>query len=142
MSAITYGAVDVYVLALPSDLPDAGVVAALADLEASGTVRVIDFLVVSKDAAGDVTVLEIEDVEDGFGLQAGLEQLGILGDEDVEELVELVEPGTSAAIVAIEMRWMRDLSQRVQESGAEVLQVERIPAAVVNALVDQLDGDE
>jgi hypothetical protein len=141
MSATTYGAVDVYLLALPSDRPDGAVMAALADLESSGTVRVIDFLIVSKDAAGDVTVVEIEDVEDGFGLEASLEQLGILGDEDVEELVELVEPGTSAAVVAIEMRWMRDLAERVRSSGAEVLQVERVPAAVVNALVDQLDGE-
>jgi hypothetical protein len=142
MSHLRYGAVDVYVVALPTDRPDGAIVSALADLEASGAVGVIDFLVVSKDAEGDVTVVEIEDDEDGFGLEAGLEQLGILGEDDVAELAELVQPGTSAAIVALEMRWMRDLVERVQTAGAEVLQVERVPAAVVNELVAQLDASE
>ena len=65
-----------------------------------------------------------------------LAEIGITGEEDIAELVELVEPGSSAAIVALELLYARRLADRLAASGGVVLSAERIPAPIVNAVMD------
>lgn len=132
MADFRYGPVELYLVGFEGEAPDPGVIAALGDLVEAGTVRVLDFLIVSKSDDGDVTIAEVEDED--FALD--LHEVGIAGDEDVEELAELVPPGGSAAIVALELVYARALAERVAASGAVLLSAERIPAPIVNALID------
>lgn len=135
MSAFEYGPVEFYLVTLPDDGPPAAVLEALADDVASGTVRVLDFVIVRTAADGSYTTAEY----DG---ELELHSPGMAGDEDIEELAELLDPETVAAVVVLELTWARVLSGHLAAAGGEVLSVERIPAPVVNALVDAVDeGD-
>ena len=73
---------------------------AIADLDASGTVRIIDLAFVTKDAEGETAVIEIEDaaVASAFD-QISDGQFDLLNDEDLDGLAADLEPGTSALIV-------------------------------------------
>lgn len=132
MADFRYGPVELYLVGFEGEAPDPGVIAALADLVEGGLVRVLDFLIVSKSDEGDVTIAEIEDED--FPLD--LHEVGIAGEEDVIELAELVPPGGSAALVALELVYARALAERIAGSGAVVLSAERIPAPIVNAVID------
>lgn len=137
MVEFRYGPVELYLVGFEGDRPDPGVISALVEQLESGLVRLLDFVIVSKAADGEITVTEIEDETDEYGF-GGIElaEIGLAGDEDIEELAELIEPGASAALVTLELLYARKLSSRLAASGGVVLSAERIPAPVVNAILD------
>lgn len=132
MAEFRYGPVELYLVGFEGETPDAGVLSALADLVEGGTLRVLDLVLVSKTADGDVTIAEFEDEE----LALELHEVGIASEEDILELAELVPPGASAILVALELLYARTLAERVSAAGAIVLSAERIPAPIVNAVMD------
>lgn len=142
MVAFAYGPVELYLVGLEGERPAPGLVEALGEVLEAGLVRLMDLVLISRDEDGDLTVVEVEDDADDYGL-GGIElaTVGIVGDEDIDELAELVEPGTSAVLVALELAWARRLSEKLSASGGELLSVERIPAPVVNALIESIDED-
>ncbi len=141
MVEFRYGPVELYLVGIEGDRPDPGTVGALVDLVNSGLVRLLDFVLVSKDDDGDVSVIEVEDTDAlGFG-GVQLAAVGITGDDDIVELAELIPPGTSAVVVAFELLYLRALSERLAASGGVVLSAERIPAPVVNAVFDLVEAE-
>lgn len=143
MAQFTFGPVEFYLVGLDGDRPSPAVISALTELIDAGLVRLLDFVLISKSVDGDVTVTEVEEQAAEFGLgDVDLDAIGITGDEDIEEFAAHLEPGTTAALVALEMAWAKRLAEKVAASGAEVLAVERIPAPVVNGLVDALVEDD
>ena len=131
MATFEYGPVELYLVGFEGEAPDRGTIAALAELVDSGIVRVLDFVLISKGDDGSLTVIEVEDED--FPLD--LHEVGIAGDEDIAELAELVPPGASAAIVAMELVYARRLAENLAASGAVVLSAERIPAPIVNEVL-------
>lgn len=143
MAQFTFGPVEFYLVGLDGDRPSPAVISALTELIDAGLVRLLDFVLISKSVDGDVTVTEVEEQAAEFGLgDVDLDAIGITGDEDIEEFAAHLEPSTTAALVALEMAWAKRLAEKVAASGAEVLAVERIPAPVVNGLVDALVEDD
>ncbi|MAP64176.1 MAG: hypothetical protein CMH34_10645 [Microbacterium sp.] len=135
MPEFRYGPVELYLVGFEGERPDAGTMGALSDLLENGLMRLLDLVLISKSDDGDVTIAEIE--ADEFALE--LHEVGIAGEEDIAELAELVPPGGSALLVALELVYARELAERVSSSGAVVLSAERIPAPVVNAVMDLAD---
>lgn len=143
MAQFTFGPVEFYLVGLDGDRPSPEVIGALAELIDAGVVRLLDFVVIAKSADGDVTVTEVENEAEEYGFgEIEFAAIGLAGAEDIAEFADVLEPGTAAALVVIELAWARRLSEKLTASGAEVLSVERIPAPVVNALVDALSDDE
>ncbi|HWL01576.1 MAG TPA: DUF6325 family protein [Microbacteriaceae bacterium] len=137
MVSFKFGPVELYLVALEGDRPAPGVVDALVELIEAGTVRLLDLVIVTRGEDGSLSVLEVEADEFGFeGIE--LHAPGLTGADDADDLAELLEPGASAVVIALELLWAKRLAEQVAASGAEVLSVERIPAPVVNALVDAL----
>jgi len=137
MAQFRYGPVELYLVGFDGDRPSPGVLDALTDVLDGGLVRLLDFVIVSRSEAGEVTVTEIED-ETAQHRLSGVEltATGLVADEDVTEFAELIPPGTSAALVALELAFARTLADRLAASGGVVLRSERIPAPVVNAVAD------
>jgi Family of unknown function (DUF6325) len=138
MPEFRYGPVELYLVGFASEQPDAGTFSALADLLATGVVRLLDLVFVSKKDDGGVDVVEVEEGEHPLGLATGPDPLagGLVADEDLAELVAPMAAGTSAVVMAIELTFAKTLTEELARAGGEVLRVERIPAPVVNALVD------
>jgi hypothetical protein len=135
MAEFEYGPVDIYVVSFEGSRPDDATLSALGDLMVNDEVRLLDLLIVARGEDGEITVREFEEFRDEFGFTVlELEATGAIGDEDVEELAELIPPGTAGAMMALELIFAKKLASAFAASGGEVLQVERIPASVVNEL--------
>lgn len=142
MAEFRYGPVELFLIGFEGERPDPSVMSGLFDLVESGLVRLLDFVIVSKSESGDVDVIEIEEELDEYGLRDyELAALGITGEEDIVGFAEHVPPGSSAAVVAIELAFVRELASRLAASGGVVLTSERIPAPVVNAVADLADAE-
>ncbi|MET0922890.1 MAG: DUF6325 family protein [Microterricola sp.] len=142
MAQFEFGPVDISVVSFAGDRPDDATIAAIEELIESGEIAVLDLLFVSRAANGDLTVTEFEDVGEEWGFtRIELPASGVIGDDDVDDLVSMIEPGRSAAVIAIELVFAKRLTSKLAESGGLVLHTERIPAAVVNAVLSDASDD-
>src|SRR6185437_5895828 len=91
------GPVDVVVIGYPPDAPRTGeAIPMFVDLVDRGIIRVLDVLMVQKDAEGAVSGVEIADL-DGDGVNdlvvfAGA-RTGMLGEEDASTAAQELQPG-------------------------------------------------
>lgn len=131
--AAPLGPVELMVVSLAPGGPSTELLDALAAQLESGTVRVLDFVVVNKDDTGDIEIVEVE-LDALGGLVLDFAVPGLTGEEDIVLLAEALTPGGSAAIIALELVWARELGARLAAEGSEVIAVERIPAPVVNEI--------
>jgi uncharacterized membrane protein len=136
MADFEYGPVELYLIGFSGERPGPDVVEAILRLVDSDTVRLLDLLFVSRAQDGEVTVVELEEIADQFGLtDLEVVEIGLAGEEDVDDLADAIEPGTSAALLVVEHAWAREFAETLYRAGGQVLQTERIPAPVVNELV-------
>jgi Family of unknown function (DUF6325) len=138
------GPVDVVVIGYPADAPRTGeAIPMFIDLVDRGIVRVLDVLLVQKDAEGNVSGLEITDL-DGDGVDdlvvfAGA-RTGMLGDEDASTAGEALEPGEAAVMICFENTWAAPFATAVRRNGGRVLAFERVAAQDVLDTLDALDS--
>lgn len=143
MAEFEYGPVDIYLVGFPGEMLDDNTLASLGALMVSDAVRLLDLLIVSRGENGELTIREFEEFRDEYGLTVvELEASGIIGDEDVDELGGAIAPGTSGAILALELVFAKQLASNFAAAGGEVLQVERIPAQVVNEVLAAASDEE
>ncbi|GAB3575317.1 DUF1269 domain-containing protein [Leifsonia lichenia] len=136
MTEFEYGPAEFIVAQFEGERPTPGVIQAIVDLVGTGTVRLLDLLFVSRSLDGDVEIVEFEDAGDEYGLtEITLEASGIAGSEDVDDIADLIDPGTSGAILVLEHTWAKDLASKFFAAGGSVVHAERIPAPVVNAVL-------
>ena len=87
----------------------------LLDLVERGLIRVLDLVVVNKDAEGTVTILELADVDGDGELDLAVfegAQSGIIGEEDVAEAGEAMEDGHLGGLPALRERLGRAVRRR------------------------------
>ena len=132
---INHGPVDVIVLAAGEPRFDGGVLAELERQAASGTIRVLDAMILLKDESGVRLSINLEDLppEDaaavGF-IETGTRGLFDSGDADI--LWEGMVPGSAVVALAIEHTWAIALVNAVWQAGADVALNFRVPALVVD----------
>ncbi len=101
--------------------------------------RLLDLIVISKSEDDELTLIEVEELPNGFEINVEmLGASGLLGHEDITELAAAIPTGATALLVALELVYQRELAARTAASGAVLLGYERIPAPVVNALMDTI----
>ena len=142
MADFEYGPVELYLVGFEGDRPDDRTLAAISELIEGGEIRLIDLLVISRAEDGAVSFTDWEDVSEEFGFgDVALEVVGLVADEDVQELAQGIPPGMSGALLAIELLWAKRLASKFAASGGVVLRTERIPAPVVNAVLAEAEGE-
>lgn len=127
------GPCDLIVVKFPGNQFKGEIAPALANLVDKGTIKIIDILFAIKDEKGDLTVLELKDV-DGDGVAdvaAFVEVDGAIGPEDVDLAADVLEPNSSALLLLFENTWAAEVTQAMRNADGELLLMERIPAAVV-----------
>jgi uncharacterized protein DUF6325 len=107
---------------------------ALAD---SGTIRVIDVLILTKDADGTVEATELSDIAELGELQAIEAELGeLLAAEDVDHLAAAMEPGSTAGVLIWENLWAAPFASAVRRSGGQLIADGRIPIQAIIASIE------
>jgi|SRR3954470_8585393 hypothetical protein len=115
----------------------------LARLVDSGTIRVLDLLILTKDGEGAVDAIEIDDLDAVDELRAAETQLAeILASEDVVHLAEAMEPGTTAGVLVWENRWAAPFASAARRAGGQMIANGRIPIQAILASIEAEEVDE
>lgn len=142
MADFEYGPVELYLVGFEGDRPDAGTLEAIGELIEGGEIRLLDLLVISRAEDGTVSLTEFADVSDEYGFGAvELEATGLVADEDAHDLAQGIQPGTSGALLAVELLWAKHLASKFAAAGGTVIETVRIPAPVVNAALAEAEGE-
>ncbi len=132
---IKHGPVDVVVLALGEPKFDGSILNELERQTATGTIRVLDVMVLFKAESGECWRLDIENLspKDLAALDfIELESRGLFDDEDAETLWEGMAPDSAIIALAIEHTWAIALVNAMDAQGAEVALNFRVPAPIVD----------
>jgi hypothetical protein len=136
------GPIDYVVLEWPGRQPSGEAVPHLVDLVDRGVIRLLDVAFVTKDEDGAVAAIEISELGDQveeFALFAGASS-GLLGDDDIGEGAQALDPGTSAALIVYENSWAAPFAAAVRRSGGQLVASGRIPIQAVLAALDEAES--
>ena len=113
---------------------------ALLALVDSGTIRVIDVLILTKNEDGTVDAMELSEIEQLGPLQAVEAQLAeLLAEEDVAHLAAAMDPGSTAGVLIWENLWAAPFASAVRHSGGQLIATGRIP---IQAIIASIEADE
>jgi hypothetical protein len=132
---IKHGPVDVLVLAAGEPRFDGSVLAELKRQAATGTIRVLDAMILLKDEQGGRAALDLEDLPPDQRAELGFIETGTHGlfdSEDAETLYEGMVPGSAVVALAIEHAWAVALVNAIAASGVEMALNFRVPALIVD----------
>jgi hypothetical protein len=133
------GPVDYLVVEFPAGASsfNGEMAAALAALAESGTIRVLDLLILQKDMDGSVEALEIDDLDGVDELQALETEIAeILAEEDVVHLAAAMEPGSVAGVLVWENTWAAPFASAARRAGGQLIATGRIPIQAIAASIE------
>jgi len=101
-----------------------------------GLIRIIDGLLARKGPDGEVTVLEIDELEEADGSidLAITDSTDFLNADDLRAMTADWAPRTTGVVLLFEHLWARGFRDAVADAGGEVVLVERVPRAVIEEL--------
>jgi Family of unknown function (DUF6325) len=106
----------------------------------SGTIRLIDILILTKKEDGSVEATELSDVGELGPLQAVEAELAeLLAADDVDHLAAAMEPGSTAGVLIWENIWAAPFASAARRSGGQLIANGRIP---IQAIIASIEADE
>jgi hypothetical protein len=136
------GPIDYVVVEFPAGASNftGEMVTELVALVDAGVIRVVDILILTKDADGTVEATELEDLEDLGELQAIETELAeLLAADDVAHLAAAMDPGSTAGVLIWENRWAAPFASAARRSGGQLIADGRIP---IQAIIASIEADE
>ena len=136
------GPVDYLVVEFPAGASNfTGEMAAeLVSLVDRGLIRVIDVLILTKDADGEVEAAELSDLDELGELQVLEAELAeMLAEEDVINLAASMEPGSTAGVLIWENLWAAPFASAARRSGGQLIADGRIP---IQAIIASIEADD
>ena len=105
-----------------------------------GIIRVIDVLILTKDASGAVEAMELSDVPELGELQALEAELAeLLAEDDVAHLAAAMDPGSTAGVLIWENIWAAPFGAAARRAGGQLIANGRIP---IQAIIASIEADE
>ena len=140
------GPVDYLVVEFPADKANfSGEIAAeLKSLVERELVRVLDLIILHRDENGEVEAVELHEVEESLAgelleLESAMGML--LAEEDVENFGQVLEPGSTAAVLVYENRWAGPFGAAVRRAGGQLVANGRIPTQALIAAVEAEEAE-
>ena len=136
---MTTGPVEYLVLGLPDGTLNDDAANELVKLVDTGGVRILDFVYLVSDSFGDVSLAEIDEVEqltafDDIDIETG----GLIGPEDIEFVGGQLVPGGGAALLLLEDLLAASLASALDSSGGVLIEGARIPKVLAESAMATL----
>ena len=134
---MSLGPIEIIVVGFPENQFTGEIAPALADLVESGIVRIVALVFITKDDDGEVAALELNELDDQVSAQyvtLAAELDALIGEEDIEDFGEQLDPGSSIALLVVEHVWAKGFADAVAGSGGVLLESIRIPREVIDEL--------
>lgn len=139
------GPIDYIILEFPGNHMNGEAFPELLSLVDRGLIRILDLVFVTKDAAGDVAGVALNDIDlDGdfdVAVFAGASS-GLIDQDDIAEASNALEPNSSAAILVYENSWAAPFASAVRRSGGQLVASGRIPVQAILASLEALEAEE
>jgi len=139
------GPIDYVVVGFPGNKFKGEIFPELTKLVSSGMIHVIDLMFVTKDEAGNVVGIEIDDMpQEIVELAASVheELTGLLSEEDVEEIGNTLDNNSSAGILVFEHLWAKPFKEAIVNAGGELIADGRIHDAEIEAAMADLKSSK
>jgi hypothetical protein len=112
----------------------------LLRLHDSGTIRVMDLIIIAKADDGTVMAQELGNLENLGELgRIEAELAETLAEEDVIKFGAVMRPGSVGAVLVFENLWAAPFASAVRHAGGQLIANGRIP---VQAIIAALEADE
>jgi hypothetical protein len=136
------GPVDYLVVEFPGSKFNGEIAPAIVDLVDRGIIRVLDLVMIRKEADGSFDAIELQDLDEGEAgdlqrIEAHIAE--VLSAEDVANAAGALEPGSTAGLLVYENRWAAPFASAVRRSGGQLVASGRIP---IQALIASFEADE
>ncbi|WP_456846851.1 DUF6325 family protein [Cellulomonas sp. P5_C6] len=135
------GPIDYLVVAFPNAKLTGEAFPKLVDLVDRGIIRILDLVFIQKGEDGSVVALDLKQLADGgidLTIFEGVSS-GLLGDDDLAEAANALEPGDAAGVLVYENVWAAPFAVALRRTGGQLVASGRIP---VQAIIAALDATE
>jgi Family of unknown function (DUF6325) len=131
---MSIGPVEYIAIAFPGNKFSGEIIPAIKELQDSGTIRVLDLVIISKDADGNVTAIELSEAspEEAATLAVlGIQSKNLLGEEDIEEIGGALDPNSTAGLMIWENAWAAKFAESLRNADGILIANGRIPAPLI-----------
>jgi len=138
------GPIDYLVVEFPGNRMTGEAFPLLVDLVDRGLIRILDLVFVRKETDGSVAGLELADFDSDGQLDLAVFEgasSGLLGEDDIKEAGDVLEPGSSAGILVYENVWAGPFAAAVRRSGGQLVASGRIPIQAVLAALEAAEAN-
>lgn len=135
---MSLGPVEILCIKFPNAFIKDEIAAALKTLVNNNTIRIIDILFIRKNANGEVTMTEIDEMDDVDHsiLDPIIADIsGLIAEEDVQEVAEALDNNSFAALMLFENIWATTFRDAVLNAQGELLFSDRIPNSVIESVM-------
>jgi hypothetical protein len=109
----------------------------LVKLHESGTIRIMDMLIMSKADDGSIDATELSDLADlGELRQIEAQLVETLAEDDVLNLAAALSPGSVAGVVVYENLWAAPFASAMRRAGGQLIADGRIPIQAIIAAIE------
>jgi Family of unknown function (DUF6325) len=133
------GPVDWIVVEFPGSKFNGGIAPVLQDLVERGLIRVLDLMMLRKDDDGALEIFELGDLDEGELGELRTEETElamVLSEQDVLDIAETIEAGSTAAVLVWENLWAAPFGAAVRHAGGQLVASGRIPIQAVLAAIE------
>ncbi|WP_251151970.1 DUF6325 family protein [Cellulosimicrobium sp. Marseille-Q4280] len=137
------GPIDYLVVEFPENRLDGEALPLLVELVDRGIIRVLDLAFVEKNRAGEVSGIELRDLDSTGDFDVSVFEgasSGLLGDDDLEEAGAALEPGSAAGVLVYENAWAAPFASALRRGGGTVVAGGRIPVQSIVAALDAVES--
>jgi Family of unknown function (DUF6325) len=139
------GPIDYLVVEFPGSRMTGEGLPLLVDLVDRGIIRILDLVFVKKELDGSTKGVAIADLDQDGNLDLTVFEgasSGLLGQDDIEEAGNVLEPGSSAGILVYENVWAAPFARALRRGGAQLIAHGRIPVQALLAALDAAEAKE
>jgi uncharacterized membrane protein len=142
---VSLGPIELVVVGFDTTPTSGRIAAEVQELIDREVITLVDGLFIAKAENGDVTFLEVEQVDADDAIKELSRLLddseGLLAEEDAYEIADLLAPGASALMLLFENTWVKPVRDAIADAGGELMVHVRVPGGVVDEVLAALAAD-
>jgi hypothetical protein len=135
---VSIGPVEYIAIAFPGNKFSGEIIPAIKELQDSGTIRVLDLVIITKDADGSVAAIELSEAspEEAAALAVlGIESKNLLGEEDIEDIGAALDSNSTCGLMIWENVWAAKFAESLRAADGILIANGRIPAPIIEEVM-------